>query len=123
MDVRGWGDVAYHYIIGLSGAVYAARSTAFRGDTRTDYDPDGHFLVVLEGNFEEIHPSASQLERLPAVLAWAAEEYGIGTHTISGHRDHASTLCPGRNLYGIVRDGTLRSQVEAIIAGGGVTLL
>jgi N-acetyl-anhydromuramyl-L-alanine amidase AmpD len=123
MDVRGWGDLAYQYIIGLAGGVYTARSTDFRGDTGTNYDPDRHFLVVLEGNFQTIDPTAEQLDRLPVLLAWAAQRFGIATSTIAGHRDYASTACPGSNLYPIIRNGDLRAQVEAIIANGGVTLV
>ena len=122
MDDRGWGDVAYHYIIGLSGSVYTARRTAYRGDTGTNYDPDRHFLVVLEGNFENIEPTDDQLDRLPVVLAWASQKWGIATSTIAGHRSHAATRCPGANLNPIIRDGTLKSQVDAILANGGVQL-
>lgn len=123
MDVRGWGDLAYHYIVGLSGTVYTGRSTAFRGDTGTAYDPDRHFLVVLEGNFENIDPTPGQLDSLPLVLAWAAGQFGISTSTIAGHRDYAATRCPGARLYPLVRDGTLQAQVDTLLAAGGVTLV
>ena len=123
MDVRGWGDVAYHYIIAESGDVYTARSTDYRADTGTNYDPDRHFTLVLEGNFENVNPSVEQLDRLPVVLAWAAQRFGINTKTIAGHRDHASTACPGSNLYPAIRDGEIEAQVNAIIAAGGVRLV
>ena len=123
MNVRGWGDVAYHYIIGLSGGVYTARSTDYRGDTGTNYDPDRHLVVVLEGNFQKTNPTTQQLERLPVLLAWAAERFGINSSTIAGHRDYASTACPGANLYPIIRNGTLQAQVDSIIADGGVRLI
>ena len=123
MDGRGWGDVAYHYIIGESGGVYTARNTDYRADTGTNYDPDRHFTMVLEGNFQNVQPTAPQLDRLPVLLAWAAQRFGISTSTIGGHRDYASTACPGSNLYPVIRDGDLEAQVNAIIAGGGVQLV
>ena len=49
---RGWPDLAYHFSIDQTGNVYEGRSPEFRGDTATSYDPTGHLLVVLEGNFD-----------------------------------------------------------------------
>ena len=96
MNVRGWGDVAYHYIIGLSGGVYTARSTDYRGDTGTDYDPDRHLIVVLEGNFQNIDPTAEQIDRLPILLAWAAARFGINTSTIAGTATTPRPHAPGQ---------------------------
>lgn len=118
---RGWGDVAYHYIIGVDGTVYTARDISFRGDTATDYDPDRHFLVVVEGNFNKQQPTETQQTHLAVLLAWAAEAFDIPPSTIRGHRDHATTSCPGDNLYPYVA-GNLRVDVETIIAAGGVAL-
>ncbi len=121
IDDRGWGDLAYHFIIGIDGTVYAARDIAYRGDTATTYDPDTHFLVVVEGNFDSGAPTESQLERLPVLLAWAAASFAIPTGGIGGHLDYAVTTCPGAELYPYVRDG-LRADVDALIAAGGVAL-
>jgi hypothetical protein len=59
---------------------------------------------------------------LVAVLAWASEEYGVSPETISGHRDHAPTTCPGTNLAVLIDSGELRGAVEDVVAGGGVDL-
>ncbi|MCB1246430.1 MAG: N-acetylmuramoyl-L-alanine amidase [Acidimicrobiia bacterium] len=115
---RGWGDLAYHYIIGVDGTVYEGRDTRYAGDTGTNYDPDGHFLVVVEGNFEVEYPTAEQLESLVRVLAWASTEFDIDPNTIAGHRDHASTACPGGHLYPYVASGDLEADVRALIADG-----
>jgi hypothetical protein len=122
MDERGWGDIAYHYVVGLDGTVYQARDPAFAGDTATSYDPDRHFLVVVEGNFDEDRPTAAQLDRLPVVLAWASNRYGVALRRIGGHRDWAATMCPGADLYAYVA-GSLIPDVQAIIDAGGVTLV
>ena len=89
MDGQGWPDLAYHVMIGVDGTVYEGRDPAFRGDTATAYDTTGHFLVVVEGDFEVDQPTAAQLDSLAAVLAWAAEHYGVSPATITGHGDHA----------------------------------
>jgi hypothetical protein len=115
---RGWGDVAYHYIIGIDGTVYEARDTAYAGDTNTNYDPAGHFLVVVEGNFDKEQPTQAQLDSLVRVLAWASLLFGVLPSTIGGHRDHAATACPGGNLYPYIATGDLQRDVEELIAEG-----
>jgi hypothetical protein len=122
MDGQDWPDLAYHVIIGVDGTVYEGRDTAYRGDTGTNYDTSGHFQVVVEGNFEVDRPTPAQLDSLAAVLAWASERYGVSPGTISGHRDHAATLCPGRHLEDHITSGELRAAVERLIADGGVGL-
>ena len=121
MDSRGWGDLAYHYIIGLTGDVYSGRDVGYRGDTATEYDPDRHFLVVLEGNFDKEQPTDAQLDRLPVVLAWASQEFGVAPGKIRGHKDWAVTSCPGASLYSYVGRGLIQ-DVQAILDAGGVTL-
>ena len=48
-----WPDVPYHFYVDPYGRVAEARDTAYAGDSNTAYDPAGHLLIVLEGNFEE----------------------------------------------------------------------
>ncbi len=119
MDERGWGDLAYHYIIGVDGVVWTGRDVGLRGDTATSYDPDRHFLVVVEGNFDVVEPTPAQLRTLPLVLAWAAATWEVPTASIAGHKDYAATACPGANLYSYLRSGALRADVEAVLAAGG----
>lgn len=109
---QGWPDLAYHMVIGADGTVYEGRDPAFRGDTGTSYDTTGHYLVVLEGNFEVDRPTAAQWESLIAVLASAGEHYGVSPGTISGHSDHAATLCPGQHLEHRIHSGELAAAVQ-----------
>ncbi|HKX74852.1 MAG TPA: N-acetylmuramoyl-L-alanine amidase [Acidimicrobiia bacterium] len=123
MNGQGWPDLAYHVIIGIDGTVYEGRDPAYEGDTGTTYDTTGHFLVVVEGNFEIEQPTAAQMESLARVLAWAAVNYDVDPGTISGHGDHAATACPGRYLEDDIHSGSLEADVEELIAAGGVTLV
>lgn len=122
---RGWPDLAYHFAIDGAGNVYEGRDPGFRGDTATSYDPTGHFLVVLEGNFDEQSLPSAQLEALVSVLGWAAGAFGAPPGTIAGHRDYAATSCPGAAVYRHLADGTVQAAVEALLAGGvvGMTYL
>jgi hypothetical protein len=119
---QGWPDLAYHVVIGRDGTVYEGRDPAYRGDTGTSYDTTGHYLVVLEGNFEVERPTSAQWDSLVTVLAWAADHYEVSPDTISGHSDHAATLCPGRYLEHHIHSGELASAAKRAIDAGGVDL-
>lgn len=108
---QGWMDIAYHLIVTREGEVLEGRRTDCAGDTFTGYDPTGHLLIVLDGNFEEQDPSAAQIERTVELLAWAHEHHGIDLATLSGHRDLAATLCPGASVYALIENGALASKV------------
>jgi hypothetical protein len=123
MSGQGWGDIAYHLIIGVDGTVYAGRDIAYEGDSGTPYDTNGHLLFVVEGNFDHEKPTDAQVESLTRVLAWAGVEYGIPTSTIAGHRDHAATTCPGTHLHSLIESGQLANAVNDMIAKGGVELI
>jgi N-acetylmuramoyl-L-alanine amidase len=119
---RGWPDLAYHFLIDGEGSVFEGRPTSARGDTGTNYDPTGYLLVTLEGNFEEQDPTATQLDALVAVLAWGSAEYSVPPADISGHRDHAATLCPGRTVHELLHSGEIARRVQLLLDSGGVRL-
>lgn len=121
VDDRGWPDIAYHVGVDRAGVVYRLRDWDTAGDTGTDYDPTGHFLLLLDGNFDAHDPSEAQLTAAARVLAWASGHFAVGLDTVSGHRDHASTACPGDALYARLDD--LRARAEALTADGGVELV
>jgi len=96
---QGWPDLAYHYVVDRNGHVYEGRPVWAVGDTNTDYDPTGHFLICCEGEFNNQTPTPDQLEAAAGLAAWARTRYGVGLDTVIGHRDVASTSCPGDTLY------------------------
>ncbi|HSF85444.1 MAG TPA: peptidoglycan recognition family protein [Acidimicrobiia bacterium] len=118
----GWPDLAYHFLVDAHGNVYEGRPVSAVGDTGTNYDPTGHFLVCCEANFDEQSVPAAQFSALAGVLAWAAATYGVDPGTIAGHRDHASTTCPGGNLYPRISSGELETAVRNQLGNGGVNL-
>jgi len=114
----GWPDIAYHYLIDAHGHIYEGRPVSAMGDTFTEYDPTGHFLVCCDGHFDQQDLPAAQLASLANVLAWASVSYGAGPSTIAGHRDYAATTCPGSHLAALIADRTLQSLVEQRITAG-----
>lgn len=94
-----WPDVPYHYYIDITGRIGEGRDVRFKGDTNTEYDPAGHVLVVVEGNFEEEQPTAAQMESLRRMVTWLASQWNVPADRIQSHKDYARTECPGVNLY------------------------
>lgn len=94
-----WPDIPYHYYISIDGRIGEARPTNIAGDTNTEYDPTGHLLIVLEGNFEVETVPPDQLQALRSLTVWCAWKWGVLAHRIAGHKDYAQTDCPGAHLY------------------------
>jgi hypothetical protein len=117
---RGWVDLAYHFIIDRSGNVYEGRPVDARGDTATSYDPTGHLLPCLDGDYDSQEPTDAQMAALAGLLAWGAVAFGLDPLEIRGHRDWAATSCPGNTVYR--RMDALRTAVTAQVRVGGSTL-
>ncbi|MEB3982023.1 peptidoglycan recognition family protein [Mycobacterium sp. 663a-19] len=121
-DQHGWIDIAYHVGVDRNGNIYELRSTEIAGDTATDYDTTGHFLVLCEGDFDQETVPEAQLRGAAQAFAWAARTFGIATATLAGHRDLAQTSCPGANLYAHLASGDLKRRIDDLLAAGGVDL-
>nr|WP_234787425.1 peptidoglycan recognition family protein [Mycolicibacter sinensis] len=122
-DEHGWIDIAYHVGIDRGGNVFALRDTGLIGDTATDYDPAGHFLVLCEGDFDQQDVPEPQLESAALVLAWAAQTFQISTDTLASHREVApATTCPGAHLQAHIASGELRRRVDDLASRGPVGL-
>ena len=104
-------DIAYHYIIDRNGLVYEGRSASYRGDTHTDYDPTGHLLICLLGNFEAQAPSRAQLDTLADLVRWALTRYKLTEADVNTHRELAATACPGKALHREVKRGGLTQRL------------
>jgi len=121
-DQKGWIDIAYHMGVDRNGNLYELRNTAIAGDTATDYDTTGHFLVLCEGDFDQEVVSEAQLHGAAQAFAWAAQNFHIASNTLAGHRDLAQTSCPGANLYAHLSSGDLKHRIDDLLAAGGVNL-
>ena len=93
-----WADIPYHYYIAVDGSIGEARSWRYAGDTNTPYDPAGHLLVVVEGNFEDEELTPAQRTALETLVPALARRFAIPGERLGAHRDYAATRCPGRNI-------------------------
>lgn len=112
---KGWIDIPYHFMIDRQGRIYEARPINFPGDTNTTYDPAGHALIAVMGNYENQSLNQVQLDALVAMTAFLAGEYDVPIEKIRGHKDYADTTCPGEDIYRYLLDGTIHVGVTAIL--------
>lgn len=92
-------DIPYHLYVGTDGSVGEGREIRFAGESNTPYDPAGHLLVVVEGNFENEPLTEAQRRTLDRMIPALARRYHVPADRIAGHKDYAETLCPGKALY------------------------
>lgn len=109
---KNWPDMPYHFMIDLQGNIFEGRPLQFPGNTNTDYDVNGHAQICVLGNYEEQVIVPEQLESLIALTAFLAAKYEVPLSAIKGHKDHTETLCPGKDLYRYLEDGTIYQQVR-----------
>jgi hypothetical protein len=108
---RNWWDVPYHYLIDLEGRVYEGRDWRYMGETNTAYDPAGHFLISVIGNYGLQEATPEQVEAIADLMAWALSRFDLPLDRIGGHYDHAETTCPGEHLKKYLEDGTFQRLV------------
>jgi len=110
---KKWIDIPYHFMIDLEGKIYETRPINFPGDTNTEYDPTGHALIEVMGNYEIQEFSKVQMKSLVALSAFLAKEFNVPISNIKTHKDYSTiTVCPGKNIYKYFEDGTILKQIE-----------
>jgi hypothetical protein len=112
---KQWVDIPYHYMIDRQGVTYEARPLDLPGDTNTEYDPAGHALISVMGNYDEQHLIGAQLDALVSLIAYLVGRYDLDPEVIRGHRDYAETTCPGTHLYQYLDDGSIQARVEEFL--------
>jgi len=95
---RGWGDIAYHYLIGSNGFVFEGRNADFQGDSGTSYDLNGRLLICLLGDFTSQLPADEALGALIEMVASSLHDNGLTMDHLLTHRMVAATDCPGDRL-------------------------
>ncbi len=125
VNVNGWDDIGYNWLIDPTGRIYEGRGDGALG---------AHFCgknsktlgVCLLGTFTHRAPSGAAIESLNRLIAWKSLENnidprGISYHNssgalldnISGHRDGCSTECPGSNFYPLIPQ--LRREIADLV--------
>ena len=113
---RNWVDIPYHFLLAPDGTIYEGRDVHTVGETNTEYDPTGHLLISLLGNYEEQEINQKQLDALVNLIAYSCKKYNLPYETIASHKDYsAQTSCPGKNLYKYLENGYIKSSVKKLL--------
>ncbi|MDO9456868.1 FG-GAP-like repeat-containing protein [Nocardioides sp.] len=130
---RGWSDVGYNYLVDRFGRIWEGRyggvDRPVVGAHTLGYNDDS-FAMSAIGNFEETQPSSAMIQAYGALFAWKLSLHGVDASStkqyvtskyfkaVNGHRDAASTACPGKYLYAkIPQIRTLAAQAQKGFAG------
>ena len=109
---KKWIGIPYHFLIDLDGKVYEGRNIDYAGDTNTEYDPTGHALICVLGNFEEVEPNQKQLDAVVDLFTYLCIKYNLPPDVIKSHKDYSKiTVCPGKNLYRYLESGYFKQEV------------
>lgn len=123
--VQGWTDIGYHYLIDPNGKIYEGRyGQQLAGENETvtaghaQFHNRGNIGIAMIGTFSSTNitnAARSSLESLIQALIYehnlnpyiSATSFGGMTNTvISGHRNWASTECPGNTFYPTIKNMT-----------------
>lgn len=113
---RNWWDVPYHFLIDLEGDIHEGRDWHYMGETNTTYDPRGHLLISIIGNYGVQEPTPAQIAAIADLMAWGISRFDVPLDNLGGHYDYAETSCPGEHLRKLLEDGTFRRMVEERLA-------
>ena len=111
---RGWSDIGYNYLVDKFGRIWEGRyggvDRPVVGAHTLNYN-ENSFAMSAIGNYETAQPSAATLQAYGVLFAWKLSLHGVYAaspqqwvgsryfEAINGHRDAASTACPGKYLY------------------------
>jgi hypothetical protein len=116
MDVRGWCDIGYHYLMSRDGRLWEGRPGYLRGAHAGGGNNTGNIGVSVMGSHGGTQITDTQLASIASLVRGLAGDHGVELNRtrIKGHREYKSTSCPGNALFG---------QLDEIVArardGGG----
>jgi hypothetical protein len=122
MDVNGWADIAYNYLVDPNGVPYEGRGGGENviGAHLCAKNTNTMGICML-GSYTSVLPTNNALYALKRILAWKCVQRNLNPeatgfhvdrtiHRVSGHRASCSTDCPGTTLFNYLP--TLRSDVN-----------
>jgi hypothetical protein len=109
-DTRGWADIAYTWLYSPRDRVfYEGRGPGISGAHTRGHNRESHAVCVL-GNYEATKPPSHVIEDLADWARWHGGTWGPNRYV--GHRDVGATVCPGKHLYGLIRDINLYAEQD-----------
>ena len=143
MDVNGWCDIGYHFLVDKLGYIFEGRSGSMSSLPRGAHDSVNadSFGFNLMGYYHSPYnndPTGVSRDALYKTIAWrmpsAWSPYGGSTYggvanvgKLCGHRNATSTACPGDTFYnpyitGNLNGGEARDRVNSYKNNGTTRL-
>lgn len=107
-----FGDIGYHYIVDPQGNVWEGRSLQYQG-AHVAKQNEGNLGIMCMGNFEVQRPTPAQIASVTRFTVQQMRRYNIPVSEVRTHREMAQTLCPGRNLQGLLVSARARGGAIA----------
>lgn len=109
-QTRGWADIAYTWLYSPTNRVwFEGRGPGIAGGHTRHHNKRAHAVCVL-GNYETTVPPAHVVDDLADFARWHGTAWG--PNRFQGHRDVGATACPGKHLYGLMRDINLYAEAD-----------
>lgn len=123
---RGWGDIAYNYLVDFMGNIYEGR---VGGENAVGCHAEGYNRgsagICLMGRFFEDDITPEMHNAIVWIASWAGRNLDPTASApfhdipelpaICGHRDVNNTTCPGEHFY--VTLPTVRTEIRRVIRG------
>ena len=140
VNSRGWRDIGYNFLVDKFGRIWEGRfggiDLPVTGAHTAGYNDDA-FAMSAIGTYTSQPPEPALVSAYQRLFSWKFAIHGVDPRhvvnydgevwpAIAGHRDAASTECPGTALYGqlpAIRAGTVESMgvVPGLSLGRDVT--
>jgi hypothetical protein len=98
VETKGYGDIAYHFLVDPTGNVFEGRSLSWQGAHAGGTNNVKNIGICLLGDFDREAPTATSLAALERLVAGLRTRYGIASSGVYGHGELRTTECPGRHL-------------------------
>ncbi|KAG7211020.1 hypothetical protein KM043_016382 [Ampulex compressa] len=103
IDTKKWSDIGYNFVIGEDGNIYEGRGWGKAGAHSTNYNSKSVGICFI-GDFNARVPNAAAIGAARKLINWAMNNNKItSTYKLVGHRQTATTRCPGNNLYNLIK--------------------
>lgn len=104
IEVRGWCDIGYHFLVSQDGRVWRGRESEARTGAHVGEHNTGNVGIALIGAYQATGAADTMLRAASRTLGWLSGVYFIprSRSTVLGHREwpDQSTTCPGDKLLG-----------------------
>ena len=105
IDVRGWCDIGYHFLVGNDGNIYQGRRETIVGAHVSGANTNNVGISFM-GSYQNAPPSAAMMAAAANLLSELSRAYGITLDRtrVKTHREQGSTDCPGNALQARIND-------------------